>query len=122
AASLAWRAAAGRPALVTDGTTAAGSGEGSYTSFGSLDVEVQDGAVRGPEGVLAGSVLTMIEAVRNLHGLGVPLEDAIAAASTVPGRALGDDEIGRLDVGLPADVVVLDDNLDIARVLVGGEV
>src|SRR5205823_446904 len=78
--------------------------------------------VRGPEGVLAGSVLTMIDAVRNLHALGVPLEDAVAAASTVPGRALGDDEIGRLDVGLPADVVVLDDHLDIARVLVGGEV
>jgi len=83
---------------------------------------VQDGAVRGPEGVLAGSVLTMIDAVRNLHALGVPLEDAVAAGSTVPGRALGDDEIGRLDVGLPADVVVLDDNLEIARVLVGGEV
>ena len=121
-ALVAWHAAAGRLALVTDAITAAGSGEGSYTSFGSLDVEVQDGAVRGPEGVLAGSVLTMIDAVRNLHALGVPLEDAVAAGSTVPGRALGDDEIGRLDVGLPADVVVLDDNLEIARVLVGGEV
>jgi N-acetylglucosamine-6-phosphate deacetylase len=120
-ALVTWRAAAGRLALVTDAITAAGSGPGSYT-FGSLDIEVHDGAVRGPDGVLAGSVLTMIQAVRNLHGLGVPLEDAVAAATTVPGRALGDGEVGRLAVGLPADVVVLDDRLDIARVLVGGEV
>ena len=120
-ALVSWHAAAGRLALVTDAITAAGSGPGSYT-FGSLDVQVHDGAVRGPDGVLAGSVLTMIEAVRNLHTLGVALEDAVAAATTVPGRALGEDEIGRLGVGLPADVVVLDDNLEIARVLVGGEV
>src|SRR5256885_10980749 len=58
-ALVTWHAAAGRLALVTDAITAAGSGEGSYTSFGSLDVQVHDGAVRGPEGVLAGSVLTM---------------------------------------------------------------
>ena len=120
-ALVAWHAAAGRLALVTDAITAAGSGEGSYT-FGSLDVEVHEGAVRGPDGVLAGSVLTMIEAVRNLHALGVPLEDAIGAATSVPGRALGDDELGRIDEGCPADIVVLDDNLDVARVLVGGEV
>ena len=104
-ALVSWHAAAGRLALVTDAITAAGSGPGSYT-FGSLDVQVHDGAVRGPDGVLAGSVLTMIEAVRNLHALGVPLEDAVAAATTVPGRALGEEEIGRLGVGLPADVVV----------------
>lgn len=120
-ALVAWHAAAGRLALVTDAVTAAGRAEGAYT-FGSLDIRVHDGAVRGPDGVLAGSVLTMIEAVRNLHGLGVALEDAVGAATSVPGRALGDGELGRLDVGLPADVVVLDDNLEIARVLVGGEV
>ena len=59
------------------------------TRFGSLDVQVHDGAVRGPDGVLAGSVLTMIEAVRNLHALGVPLADAVDAATAVPARVLG---------------------------------
>jgi N-acetylglucosamine-6-phosphate deacetylase len=120
-ALVVWRAAEGRLALVTDAITAAGSGDGAYT-FASLDIQVHDGAVRGPDGVLAGSVLTMIDAVRNLHALGVPLEGAVAAATSVPGRALGDDELGRLAIGLPADVVVIDDNLEIARVLVGGEV
>ena len=72
-------------------------------------------------GVLAGSVLTMIEAVRNLHELGVPLPHAVEAASSVPARVLGLENLGRLAEGEPADVVVLDDNLEIQRVLVGGE-
>jgi N-acetylglucosamine-6-phosphate deacetylase len=120
-ARVVWRAAAGRQALVTDAVTAAGAAEGPF-SFARLDIEVLDGAVRGPDGVLAGSVLTMIEAVRNLHALGVPLEQALAAAAEVPARALGLPELGRLERGLPADIVVLDDNLEIERVLVGGEV
>src|SRR4051794_19830810 len=61
-ADVVWRAAAGRVALVTDAIAAAGGSDGSY-SFGALDVQVQEGAVRGPDGVLAGSVLTMIEAL-----------------------------------------------------------
>jgi N-acetylglucosamine-6-phosphate deacetylase len=118
---VAWRAAPGRVGLVTDSITAAGASDGAY-SFASLDVQVHDGAVRGPDGVLAGSVLTMIEAVRNLHGLGVPLSEAVEAATTVPARVLGLTELGRLDVGLPADIVILDDNVEIDRVLVGGRV
>ena len=68
-----WRAAAGRVALVTDSIAAAGESDGAY-SLGTLDVTVHDGAVHGPDGVLAGSVLTMVEAVQNLHALGVPLD------------------------------------------------
>ena len=102
------------------GLAASSVAGGSY-SLGGVALQVQDGAVRAPEGMLAGSLLTMIEAVRNLHLLGVPIEDALAAASTVPARALGLRDAGRLDVGLPADVVVLDDNLDIERVMVGGD-
>jgi N-acetylglucosamine-6-phosphate deacetylase len=119
-AALVWRAAAGRVALVTDAVAAA-SGNGGAYSLGSVELLVQDGAVRAPEGMLAGSLLTMIEAVRNLHALGVSLEDALSAASTVPARALGLPDVGRLDVGLPADLVVLDDGLEIESVFVGGE-
>jgi N-acetylglucosamine-6-phosphate deacetylase len=124
-AIVAWRAAPGRVALVTDSITAAGElggeSDGEY-SLGSLDLQVHEGAVRGPDGVLAGSVLTMIEAVRNLLALGVPLADAVGAATAVPARVLGLPELGRLDVGLPADVVILDDNVEIERVLVAGAV
>jgi len=115
-----WRAARGRLALVTDAIAAAPRADGP-SSLGELDLQVHEGAVRGPDGVLAGSVLTMIEAVRNLHALGVPLEEAVAAATTAPARVLGDPTLGRLEVGLPADLVVLNDRIEIERVLVGGD-
>jgi N-acetylglucosamine-6-phosphate deacetylase len=119
-ARIVWGAAAGRVALVTDAIAGAGAHEGAYR-LGDTPVEVRDGIVRREDGVLAGSVLTMIEAVRNLHELGVPLEHAVDAASGVPARVLGLDDAGRLAIGDPADVVVIDDNLEIQRVLVGGD-
>jgi N-acetylglucosamine-6-phosphate deacetylase len=118
-AKLIWSVGAGRVALVTDSMAGAGNGDGSY-SLGGLEVEIRDGVARGPDGVLAGSSLTMIEAVRNLHSLGVPLADALDAATAVPSRIIGRISEG-LIAGAPADVVVLDDNLEIDRVLVGGE-
>jgi N-acetylglucosamine-6-phosphate deacetylase len=119
---LVWRAAAGRMALVTDAMAAAGAGavDGSY-NLGSQEVVVRDGVARGPNGELAGSVLTMIEAVRNLHALGVPLEDAVDAATRVPAAVLGLTTVGRIAVDAPADVVVLSDNLEIESVFVAGE-
>jgi len=115
-----WRAAAGRVALVTDAIAAAGAGDGSFR-LGDVAVDVRDGAARRAEdGVLAGSVVTMIEAVRNLHALGVPLERALDAASSVPARVLGSTTVGRIQHGAAADVVVLDDELQIERVLMGG--
>lgn len=118
---LVWRAAAGRVALVTDAMAAAGVGDGEF-AIGDVRVDVRDGvARRADDGVLAGSVLTMIDGVRNLHELGVPLERALEAASSVPARVLGSDSIGRIEVGATADVVILDDGLRIERVLVGGK-
>jgi N-acetylglucosamine-6-phosphate deacetylase len=119
-ARVVWRAAAGRIALVTDAVAgaAAAGGDGAH-SLGGLELEIRDGVVRGRDGVLAGSVLTMIEAVRNLHALDVPLADALNAASIVPARVLGDRSRG-IAVGSRADLVVLDDDLEIDRVLVEG--
>jgi N-acetylglucosamine-6-phosphate deacetylase len=119
-ARLVWRTAGGRLALVTDAVAGAGvSGDGSYR-LGEIAVEVRDGVVRRDDGVLAGSVLTMIDAVRNLHALGVPLEAALDAATAVPARVVGADA-GRIEVGAPADIVVLSEELAIERVLVAGE-
>src|SRR3990170_1952339 len=99
-ASLVWRAARGRLALVTDFTAAPGG--------------------RTPDGVLAGGTAPMIEGVRNLHALGASFEEAVGAATEIPARILGHPTAGRLDVGLPADIVVLTDGLEIERVLVAG--
>ena len=118
-AAMVWQAAPGRLALVTDAVSGAGLDEGTYR-LGDQDIEIRDGIARGTSGALAGSALTMIEAVRNLHSLGVGLEDAIGAATEVPARVLRLPATGRLGVGLPADVVVLTDELAIERVVLGG--
>ena len=117
---LVWAAAAGRLALVSDATAGAGVGGGSY-QLGDVAIEVADGVPMREDGVLAGTVLTMIEAVRNLHALGISLEDAIGAATTVPAGIVGRSDLGTLEPGGAADVVVLDDRLEIVNVLCAGE-
>ena len=116
---VAWRAARGRFALVSDAVAAAGMGDGSYT-LGATPVTAAGGAVRRADGTLAGSAASIIDGVRNLHGLGAPLEEALEAASSVPARIARRPDLGRLAVGAPADVVVLDDRLEVQRVLVAG--
>ncbi|HEX2426811.1 MAG TPA: N-acetylglucosamine-6-phosphate deacetylase [Gaiellaceae bacterium] len=118
-AAMVWQAAQGRVALVTDAVSGAGLDGGTYR-LGDVDVEIRDGVARGATGALAGSTLTVIDAVRNLHSLGVPFEEAVGAATEVPARVLRLPGSGRLAVGLPADVVVLTDELEIERVLVEG--
>ena len=116
-----WACAAGRIALITDAMAAAGAGRGTF-QLGEVEVEVaSDRAPMREDGTLAGTVLTMIDAVRNLHALGVPFEAAIDAATVVPARFIGRDDVGVLEPGAPADVVVLDDRLEIVSVLCAGE-
>jgi N-acetylglucosamine-6-phosphate deacetylase len=116
---VACRAARGRFALVTDATAAAGMGDGEFTLAGGRVVSA-GGVVQTPEGQLAGSALTMLDAVRNVHALGVRLEEALTAATAAPAGIVGRTDLGQLAPGLPADVVVLDDNLEISRVLIDG--
>jgi N-acetylglucosamine-6-phosphate deacetylase len=117
---LVWAATAGRLALVSDATAGAGMGGGSY-QLGDVAIEVADGPPMREDGVIAGTVLTMIDAVRNLHALGISLEDAVGAATTVPARIVGRADLGTLEPGGAADVVVLDDRLEIVNVLCAGE-
>ena len=119
-ARLVWQAAGGRVALVTDAIAAAHAGDGAYTLAG-IDFEVEDGVARNADRVLAGSTVCMIDAVRNLVSLGASVEDALAAATSVPAQIAGRPDLGTLAPGSAADVVVLDDRLEIVRVLVRGE-
>jgi N-acetylglucosamine-6-phosphate deacetylase len=118
-AKVVWRAAAGRVALVTDAIAAAGTGDGSCR-LGGVEVEIRDGVARRADGVIAGSVATMLEAVRNLHALGAPLVDAVAAATSVPALVVRRPDLGVLRPGGGADVVVLDDRLELRTVLRAG--
>jgi N-acetylglucosamine-6-phosphate deacetylase len=119
-ARLVWQTAAPRTALVTDAVAAAGQGDGSYR-LASVDIEVTDGVARRGDDVLAGSTVTMIDSVRNLVMLGASVAAALSAASEIPARIAGRTEIGSLHPGARADIVVLDDSLQIVRVLVHGD-
>ena len=116
---LVCRAARGRVALVSDAIAAAAAGDGRFR-LGGGDVDVRDGVARRGDGALAGSTGTMIGGVRELHRLGVPLAEALAAATSLPARIARRADVGVLRPGSVADLVVLDDALEITRVLVSG--
>jgi len=109
----------GRFCLVTDAMAATALGDGTY-SLGDRAVSVAGPEARLADGTLAGSVLTMDQAVRNLVDLGASIEDAVDAAARVPAQLVGRHELGCLTEGGTADVVVLDDTLTVQRTLVGG--
>jgi len=109
-------------ALITDATMAAGMPEGEY-ELGGQKVIHKDGAVRLPDGTLAGSALTMDKAVRYLVlELGCSLSDAVKMASQTPARILGlDKKKGSVEVGKDADLVLLDKDLQVKATFVCGD-
>jgi N-acetylglucosamine-6-phosphate deacetylase len=105
---------------VTDSTAAAGMPDGDYV-LGRHQVSKCAGAVRLADGTLAGSTLTMDQALRNLvFELGLPLPDAARRVSTQAARYLGLGDRGIVAAGAWADVVVLDAHLRLREVLVEG--
>lgn len=110
-----------RIALVTDAMRACGLADGAYKLYG-YDVRVADGAARLADGTLAGSVLTMGDAVKNMVELAdVPIEMVLPLASEVPARVIGvSDRKGRIARNEDADLVLLTDKLEIDRVIVRG--
>jgi N-acetylglucosamine-6-phosphate deacetylase len=119
---LVGRAQAGRVALITDAVSAAGAGDGRYT-LGDREIVVKGGAARLADSPrLAGSTLTMDEAVRRyVVDVGLPVSVAAESAATTPARLLGiDDQCGSIAVGLDADLVHLDDDFRLQRVMSRG--
>jgi N-acetylglucosamine-6-phosphate deacetylase len=105
---------------VTDSTAAAGMPDGEYM-LGRQVVHKCMGGVRLADGTLAGSTLTMDQALRNLVAIGLSIEDASRRVSTNAADYLGESRRGRLAPGCFADLVVLDRNLCIKAVCIEGE-
>lgn len=108
--------------LITDAMSAAGLGDGDY-ELGGLDVVVKDGQARLKEGdSLAGSTLTMINAFRNfIRHVGVTVQEAVLLTSYNAAKALGiDDRTGSIAVGKQADLLLLDEDLNLLTVWVKG--
>lgn len=113
-------AAPGRVVLVTDAMAAAGMPDGDYV-LGGQRVVVRDGQPpQRADGTLAGSALLLDQAVRNVVGLGVPLEQALDAATRAPADALARPDLGRLAPGAVADLLWLSDDLQPLRTWVAG--
>jgi N-acetylglucosamine-6-phosphate deacetylase len=108
-----------RTALITDAIEAAGAGDGAY-DHGDMQITVKDGMAMLSDGSsIAGSTLTMDKAVRrSVLSAGVPLHDALVAATATPAGAIGlADQVGVIAPGRQADLLVLDDSLTVNGVL-----
>jgi N-acetylglucosamine-6-phosphate deacetylase len=117
---------ASRMALISDAIQPTGSGDGEFSVWGEA-ITVRNGRTAlagGPaQGTIAGSVITMRQALRNIVGIGVPFHEAIHMASLTPARAAGiDGEFGSIEVGKRADLVSFDEVLTIQFSVVGGAV
>lgn len=118
---LAYRLAGQRLTLITDSMEATGCADGEYSIAGN-PVTVKDGKARTHDGAIAGSTLTMWEAVQNLcEFAGASLEDAVYAATMAPAREIGlESEIGSIEVGKRADLLILDNDSALGRIMCGG--
>ena len=109
-----------RVILVSDGTSATGMPDGKY-QLGKLQVKVSGGVCRNAEGKLAGSTLTLDRALRNIVALGVPLASALRMVTANPARQIGlGSRKGVLAPGADADLVFLDDKLEVTGVMTRG--
>jgi len=108
--------------LITDAIRGAGMPDGEY-ELGGQPIVVKQGAVRLPDGTLAGSCLTMDQGVRNLAAFtGRPLPDCLQMATLTPARAIGlSDRKGSLEPGKDADIVLLTPDLEVAATLLLGK-
>ena len=109
--------------LVTDAMSPVGTDLLRFPLYDAV-VEVRDGACYTQDGILAGSILTMNRAVRNIGQLaGVPLLDALTMATINPARVIGvDQRKGSLEEGKDADLVVCDRSLNISLAVAEGKV
>jgi N-acetylglucosamine-6-phosphate deacetylase len=112
-----------RVVLITDAIRAAGMPNGEYT-LGKQRVIVKDGVSRLESGDLAGSTLTMDRAVRNMMKLvGTPLHTAVKMATINSAKVIDVDENkGSLEPGKDADIVIIDDEINVYMTIVKGNI
>ena len=108
-----------RVSLISDAIAAAGKGDGDYEIWGETIV-VKDGRTQNARGSIAGSVITMLDAVRLMLSLNVPETEVARMAATNPARLLGLDDRGLIEVGKRADLVALDGDLKVKATIAGG--
>ena len=106
--------------LITDAMRASGMPDGQYDLGGQM-ARLENGAVKLPDGTLAGSVLTMLGAVQNAVKAGLALEVAVKLASSHPAQYLGLTDCGKIAKNARADLVVLREDLSLEAVYIDGK-
>ncbi len=106
--------------LISDSLRCAGMPDGDY-ELGGQPIVMKGGRATLLDGNLAGSSITVLDAVRNVVKFGIPLADAVWAASGAPAGVIGAADIGALAPGRRADIVVLDSDLKLKAVFIDGE-
>ena len=107
--------------LISDSLRCAGMPDGDYM-LGGQPITVREGkATLTGSDTLAGSSISMLDAVRNVVKFGLPLTDAVYCASTAPAEAARLGDVGRIAAGYAADLLLLDENLELKAVFVDGE-
>jgi N-acetylglucosamine-6-phosphate deacetylase len=107
--------------LISDAIAAAGKGDGEYQIWGET-IAVKGRRTANAAGSIAGSVISLLDAVRLLHSLGVSYVDLARMASSNPARLLGLGDRGSLEVGKRADLVAVDQSGEVKLTVIGGEV
>ena len=108
--------------LISDSVAPTGLGDGEFEIWGE-QVSVEHGRTRNERGSIAGSVITMLDAVKRMLSLGFTTGEVSRMASANPARLLGlDDDIGSIAVGKRADIVGLDESGEVRLVMIGGRV
>ena len=111
---------AGEVSLISDSVAPTGLGDGDYELWGET-VSVADGKTRNERGSIAGSVITMLDAVKQMHELGFSEAEVSKMASANPAKLLGIEKThGTIEVGKSADLVALDENGKVKFVMING--
>lgn len=117
-----WQLKGNSLALISDAISAAGLSDGRYRLAGQ-EISVVGGRAALPCGKLAGSTITVLEAVKNMIKLaGLTLPQAVHLASTNPARILGLSNKGQIAAGCDADLVLLDAEIEPYLVMAGGKI
>lgn len=112
---------ASRLSLISDAVAAAGMGDGSYEIWGET-ITVTNGRTANARGAIAGSVISMLEAVRLMLSLGTAEAEVAAMAATNPATLLGvADECGSIEEGKRTDLVALNANREVVFTMIGGK-
>ncbi len=110
---------ADRLLLISDAIAAAGLGDGQYQIWNER-ISVTGGRTANARGTIAGSVITLLDAVRLMRSLGVSDVEVAQMAATNPARLLGLDELGSIEVGKYGDLVALDQQGNVRLTVVAG--